>query len=358
MAISSNSKRQSKNPTPRQLAIYASLLIAIFLFGMMGLSYTFGWLQIQVIYIPIFSILIFGISYITILQVLDRYIYRKIKLIYKIISKSQADMNLQSDRMDLGADILSEVGDDVENWADSQAKEISELKKLEEYRRDFMGDISHELKTPIFNIQGYLHTLLDGALEDEKINRPYLKKAARNVERLHSIVQDLESISVLESEAAELDIQKFNIKDLSLQVYEELYIQAKDKNITLSFKKGSEVGYLVSADKEKISQVLVNLISNSIKYGKENGTTQIGFYDMDKVILIDVEDNGIGIAEQHLKRLFDRFYRVDKSRSRDAGGTGLGLAIVKHILEVHKQSISVRSTIGEGTTFSFTLNKA
>ncbi len=265
--------------------------------------------------------------------------------------------NDKSTLVDLNKDILDDVEKEVGIWADTQTKEIDELRKLAEYRRDFMGDISHELKTPIFNIQGYLHTLLDGGLEDERINLNYLKKAAKNVERLHSIVQDLESISYMESEAMVLDIEEFDIKELAASVFEEFHLKAEERNISFNFKNGEE-GFRVLADKEKISQVLVNLVSNSIKYGKENGTTNIGFYDMDKVILIEVADDGIGIDEENIHRLFDRFYRVEKSRSRNAGGTGLGLAIVKHILEGHRQTINVRSTLGRGSTFGFTLKKA
>lgn len=301
---------------------------------------------------------IFGITYYAVSQVLQKYIYRKIKLIYKTIRKSKMDPSEKSNGVDMGKDIMDEVEKEVEFWAETQTREIDELKKLAEYRRNFMGDISHELKTPIFNIQGYLHTLLDGGLEDETINLAYIKKAAKNVDRLHNIVQDLESISTMESGATELNIEEFDVKELVDLVFEEQYIKAKEKGIELRFKTGADKGFKVIGDREKISQVLVNLVSNSIKYGKDEGQTQVSFYDMDKVILIEVADNGIGIKKEHLNRLFDRFYRVDKSRSRKEGGTGLGLAIVKHILEIHQQSINVRSTVGRGTTFGFTLDKA
>ena len=260
--------------------------------------------------------------------------------------------------IDLNRDVLEEVEQEVSQWADKQKKEIESLKLLEAYRREFLGNISHELKTPIFSVQGYVHTLLDGGLYDEAINKNYLRKAANNIERLLTIVEDLESISRLESGQLTLDIQRFNIRDLTLEVFDDLEIQAKERNIKLSIKEGTDSTFFVEADRENIRQVLVNLINNSIKYGKDGGSTKVGFYDMENYILIEVADNGIGIGEDHLKHLFDRFYRVDKSRSRARGGSGLGLSIVKHIIEAHNQTINVRSSVGVGSTFGFTLKKS
>lgn len=247
---------------------------------------------------------------------------------------------------------------EVDQWAENQKEEIRKYNSWAEYRRKFVGDISHELKTPIFNIQGYIHTLIDGGLEDHKINVKFLSKAAKNVERLQTIVEDLESISRLESGELILDIQSFDIKELTEEVFEELEIKSREKEIDFDFKQGAAKGFMVEADRETIRQVLVNLIHNSLKYGKENGKTRIGFYDMDKVILVEVADNGIGIPKQHINHVFDRFYRVDKSRSRNQGGSGLGLSIVKHIIEAHKQTINVRSTPDLGSTFGFTLKKS
>ncbi|MCB0578851.1 MAG: sensor histidine kinase, partial [Phaeodactylibacter sp.] len=220
------------------------------------------------------------------------------------------------------------------------------------------GDISHELKTPIFNIQGYLHTLLDGAIHDEEVNVKFIRKAAKNLERLHTIVEDLEAISRLESGELILEMQAFDIRKLTEEVFEDLEIKAAQRRIVLEFKEGAAQNFRVLADRESIRQVLTNLVSNSIKYGKDNGRTRIGFYDMDKNILIEVADNGLGIPKQHINHVFDRFYRVDKSRSRAQGGSGLGLSIVKHIIEAHKQTINVRSTPDLGSTFGFTLQKA
>ena len=259
---------------------------------------------------------------------------------------------------DISSNIIEDVEREVALWAENQKEEVEKYKSWAEYRRKFVGDISHELKTPIFNIQGYIHTLIDGGLDDESVNLNFLKKAAKNVERLQTIVEDLEAISRLESGELILDIQVFDIKELTEEVFEELEIKAEEKNISLDFKVGASQGYEVQADRETIRQALVNLIHNSIKYGKEGGKTRVGFYDMDKHVLIEIADNGIGISDKDIDHVFDRFYRVDKSRSRTQGGSGLGLSIVKHIVEAHKQTINVRSSPQLGSTFGFTLKKS
>ena len=246
----------------------------------------------------------------------------------------------------------------MDQWVKDQQTTIKNLQTLESYRRDFLGNVSHELKTPIFNIQGYVHTLLDGAIEDKQLSYKYLDRAAKNIERLQTIVEDLESISKLELGELVLEMSKFDIKILTEEVFEELELLAEEKNIRLKFKEGASIGYNVFADREYIRQVLVNLINNSIKYGKEGGVSKVSFYNMENYILVEVADNGAGIEKQDLIRIFDRFYRVDKSRSRSAGGSGLGLSIVKHIIEAHHQSVNVRSTPGEGSTFNFTLQKS
>ena len=230
--------------------------------------------------------------------------------------------------------------------------------KLQQQQQNFMMAVTHELKTPIFNIQGYLDSLIDGGLDDPRVNKLFLQRAAKNVERLQTIVLDLETISRLESGQLILELQTFDIKDLAKEVFEDMEIKAAEKNLSLEFKEKASSSIKVRADREKIRQVLVNLIQNSIKYGIPNGRTRVGFYDMDRMVLVEVADNGIGIPKQHLSHIFDRFYRVDKSRSRDQGGSGLGLSIVKHIIEAHKQTINVRSTPNFGSTFGFTLEKA
>lgn len=298
----------------------------------------------------------FGFSYFLIRTILEKYIYRRIKLIYKTIRSSKLSMPQKTVNLKDDQNILDEVEEEVVEWAESQEREIETLKTLEVYRKRYLGNVSHELKTPIFSIQGFIHTLLDGALEDENVNRHYLERAASNVDRLLTIVYDLETITKLESGELMLEIQDFDIKGLVREVIADLEITARERGISLNFKGGADRPYLVKGDPEYIRQVINNLILNSIKYGNEGGVTKISFYDMHNQVLIEISDDGIGIEEKHLKHLFDRFYRVDKSRSRDRGGSGLGLSIVKHILEVHDQTINVRSTPGMGSTFGFTLD--
>lgn len=347
-----------KNITPRQIALYSAFILSLILLLVFSAGIVFNFIVARWYVAFLFGLGMFLLSYFIIILILRQFIYRKIKLIYKNIHKFKLGAKKGMMGVDIDKGIMEEVEKEVVKWSDSQQKEIESLKMLEEYRRDFLGNISHELKTPIFSIQGYVHTLLDGGLYDNEINEDYLRKAANNVSRLLTIVEDLESISRLESGEMTLDIRKFNIRELVNEVFDDLEFQAQQKNIKLMIKEGADQSFWVAADRESIRQVLVNLISNSIKYGKENGQTRLGFYDMENYILIEVSDNGIGIDEYHIKHLFDRFYRVDKSRSRLQGGSGLGLSIVKHIIEAHNQTINVRSSVGIGSTFGFTLQKA
>ena len=257
----------------------------------------------------------------------------------------------------LNEDILGNVNREVMDWQQNRSDEIEELKKLETFRKEFLGNVSHELKTPVFNIQGYILTLLDGGLNDPSINKDYLMRAEKSVDRMISIIADLEAISQFETGELELDMECFDIVMLVKDVFEAQKFKATSKGIMLSFRDGEEKPVSVYADKFRVRQVLTNLIVNSISYGKEYGETKIKFYDAGENIMIEMADNGIGISNEHLPRLFERFYRADKSRSRDQGGTGLGLAIVKHILEAHGQTITVMSTEGVGSVFSFTLKK-
>ena len=289
---------------------------------------------------------------------LERFIYRRIKLIYKTISTMKGTGKQIPNRESLNADIIGDVEQEVHDWTTVKSKEIEELKKLGEFRREFLGNVSHELKTPVFNIQGYIESLIEGGLQDENINMKYLKRAGSNVDRLAKILQDLEMISILESNVFKLEMGRFCIHDLAIEIMEDLKVMAEKSGINLRMKEGVFTDIFVIADREKIREVLINLITNSIKYGKKGGETLIGIYDMDKDILVEISDNGIGIENKHLPRLFERFYRVDKARSRESGGTGLGLSIVKHIIEVHNQNMNVRSTPGVGSAFGFTLRKA
>jgi two-component system phosphate regulon sensor histidine kinase PhoR len=246
----------------------------------------------------------------------------------------------------------------VKKFATDKKLEIETLKVREEYRREFLGNISHELKTPLFTVQGYLSTLLDGAMDDKKIRKKYLERAEKGVERLVYIVEDLDMISKLEMGDVNLELSKFNIVDLVQSVFDLLEMVADKKNIILMFDSKYNKAINVFADQEKIQQVLSNLIVNSIKYGKENGTTEVTIEDLvDDKIIIRIRDNGEGIEKQNIPRLFERFFRVDKSGARSEGGSGLGLSIVKHIIEAHGEKIYVESEFGNGSEFSFTLEK-
>jgi len=347
-----------KNSTPRQIALRAAATIAAANLGVMLLikAIASGSLPWGVIALTAVGLIV--VSYVVVLAYLDRYIYRKIKLIYKTIHNQKVNTEVKREGVDLDQPIIDDVEQEVEEWAEKQQQQIDQYERFAEYRRRYVGDISHELKTPIFNIQGYLHTLLEGGYHDEKISMSFLKKAAKNVERLQTIVEDLGAISRLESGELILDTDIFDIKALAMEVIDEVDLKSKEMNIDIEFKQGADVGFLVNADKESIRQVLVNLVTNSLKYGNSGGSTKISFYDMDAYILCEVADDGIGIPEKHLPHVFDRFYRVDKSRSRQKGGSGLGLAIVKHIMEAHQQTINVRSSPGWGSTFGITLAKA
>jgi two-component system phosphate regulon sensor histidine kinase PhoR len=300
---------------------------------------------------------VFLLSYFIYRYILEKFIYDKIKLIYKTIHTLKSKISFKEMDLSLNKDIISKVNEEVSEWAQDRKQEIEELKKLEAYRREFLGNVSHELKTPLFNIQGYILTLLDGGLDDPSINKEYLERSGKNIERMISIVEDLEVISRFETGEMKLDIINFDIVALATDVIELLEVKARKKNIRLNLSREYEKPLFVRGDKERIRQVLINLLDNSIKYGTENGKTKVSFFDMDENLLIEITDNGIGVDSKDISRLFERFFRVDKSRSREQGGSGLGLAIVKHILEAHKQTINVRSTIGVGTTFAFTLQK-
>lgn len=348
-----------KNPTSSKVSLFLSAILAILLFILFSMGETMQMFSLRFWEILLCIIGFFLLSYIVILFTINYFIYRKIKVIYKQIHDFKVGRGEKKEKfMNSNTDIISRVEDEVGSWMDNKMKEIETLREMEQYRRNFIGDVSHELKTPIFNIQGFLLTLLEGGIDDPEINVAYLERASRNVDRLISIVEDLDAISRMESGNFILDMQKFYIKDLVEEVFDDYELKANEAGIKLEFKKNTSTNYSVFADRENIRQVLNNLISNSIKYGKEEGKTKVSFYDLDNKILVEVSDDGIGIKESDLNKIFNRFYRVDKSRSRISGGTGLGLAIVKHIIENHKQTINVRSREGQGSTFGFTLEKA
>ncbi len=352
-----------KNVTPRQLARLAALFYALsmsILMMIIQLIYQFLYQEWAFSWSLIFLLILCNalIGYAVYLFTLENFIYRRIKLIYKNIHRLKSPDPDQAETVDLDKNILEEVDAEVQSWAKEKKQEIDRLEEMEVYRREFLGNVSHELKTPIYNIQGYLDTLIHGGIEDEQICLPYLNKAATNADRLNTIVQDLEVITRHEAGELQLNLEVLNIYDIAQEVMSSMEFIAAKTSTTLLFKDGSDRNLLVKGDLDRLRQVLTNLITNSLKYGKENGRTWVGIYDMDTRVLIEITDNGIGIGEKHLPRLFERFYRVDTSRTRkNGGGSGLGLAIVKHLIEAHQQSIHVRSKEGVGTTFGFTLEK-
>jgi two-component system phosphate regulon sensor histidine kinase PhoR len=343
-----------RNPKPLYITIFVAALLSVLLS-------LFNYLTNKDIsQIPTVSILTFVSSFLLFFYSIEYFIYRKIKLIYKTIhSLKTQKYDAQLSKYSLLNDPISKMNKEVISWARDQKQQMEELKRLADFRKEFLGNVSHELKTPIFNIQGYIHTLIDGAIEDPEVNIRFLKKAAKSADRLSDLVADLLAISQLESGELVMEIERFDINALVKDVYEQLEVRAKERGISLIIKEGCNKPFWIFGDRYRIRQVVLNLVNNSIKYGKEMGTTTAAYYDMDENILIEIGDNGEGISQEHLPRIFERFYRVDKSRAREsgAGGTGLGLAIVKHIIEAHHQTINVRSTIGQGTTFGFTLKK-
>lgn len=343
----------SSSSNPKSIALYVGLFAATI--STIGVFFiTRRWAVSVLNFVIVLSSCFWLFKYFV-----DRFIFDKIKTIYRNIYqfKTKKDQDLfQAFKNE--ADPLAAVSNDVLQWVKKNQKEVNDLKELESFRKEFLGNVSHELKTPIQSIQGYIHTLLDGALEDEKVNRLFLTKASNSTQRLIELVNELTSINVLQGNHVPLEIEKFDIKKLTEQVFELVESKAQDQQITLDFKKDVSKQVMVEGDRAKIHQVLINLMVNAIKYGKPGGHVHVGFYDMDKNVLIEVSDDGHGIAEEHLPRLFERFYRTDKGRSRDKGGTGLGLAIVKHIVEAHNQIINVRSSIDVGSTFGFTLKRA
>lgn len=342
-----------KNLSPRQLSAFTALALAIpigLLLGVVEKKWVTG-----LIY---FSTIFTG-SYFLISFVLERFIFRKIKLIYKFIYQTKATKREETYyKYILPKKGIDEVREDVEAWASEKKEEIDLLRTNEQFRKEFLQNLSHEFKTPIFAIQGYVDTLLHGALENPSVNRRFLEKAATNVERLTNLLNDLDEISKLERGELHLIKQNFIVQELVKETFESISIMAEPKNIRCAIKKGCESPLMVFGDKEKIRQVLLNLVENSIKYGKQNGTITASMYNTDgQHILVEISDDGIGIPEKFLPRIFERFYRTDTGRSLDTTGSGLGLAICKHIIEAHGQTIHVRSREDVGTTIGFTLDR-
>ncbi len=350
-------KHLSKNLTIQSLTTLITAICVCILLLLVVLFYYLNLENNNIVYGVIFLTIGILIVYLAVSFLLKKFVLEKLVLIYNFIQDTRLK-NSKLKREKLNITSIEDVKSDVIKWAEDAEKQIQSLRSLEEYRKNFVGNVSHELKTPIFSIQGYLHTLLEGGIYDENINLKYIERAAQNADRLQNIVEDLEGIAKLESGKLILEKQKFDVKTLVNEVFLDFNIVASESKIELSFKQGADSNFMVECDKDMIRQVFINLITNSIKYGKEEGKTEIAFYDMGQNVLIEVSDNGIGIENQHINHLFDRFYRVDPSRSRILGGSGLGLSIVKHIIEAHQQTIKVASTPDKGSIFSFTLDRA
>lgn len=342
---------KTKNLSPNQLSFFTSLILSL----PVSIAFYFVTHNIYAGLIS-FAVTLTG-NYLLIRFVLDWFIYRKIKLIYKFIFQTKASKKEEMYyKYILPKKSIDEVREDVEEWAGEKKKEIELLLNNEAYRKEFLQNLSHEFKTPVFSIQGYVDTLLGGAIDNPKVNKRFLENASRNVQRMVNLLNDLDIISKLESGQQPLYKQNFVIQDLIREVYESLSLKASQQHIKCTIKKGCEQPIVVFADKDKITQVLMNLIENAIKYGRQHGNIIASAYTTDEQhVLIEISDDGIGISEEHLPRIFERFYRTDSGRSRHVGGTGLGLAICKHIIEAHGQTIHVRSKTDVGTTLGFTL---
>jgi two-component system, OmpR family, phosphate regulon sensor histidine kinase PhoR len=341
-----------KNISPRQLSFFTAFVLAAPIALIIALIEKNIWWGI----VSFAAILVCG--YLLISFVLERFIYRKIKLIYKFISQTKATRKEETYyKYVLPQKSIDEVREDVEAWAEENKQEIELLRRNEQFRKEFLQNLSHEFKTPVFAIQGYVDTLIQGALDNPDVNKKFLEKTARNVTRLTNLLNDLDEISSLERGELRLYKENFIIQDLVKDVFESLSVKADDRHIHYSLKKGCESPLIVNADKEKIRQVITNLVENSIKYNKMGGAIVASMYNLDgKRILVELSDEGIGIKEKYLPRIFERFYRTDEGRSIDITGSGLGLAICKHIIEAHDHTIHVRSTENIGTTVGFTLD--
>ncbi|WP_417290450.1 sensor histidine kinase [Corallibacter sp.] len=327
------------------ITIIQTLLLSVFLYIEDSLSYLLLLAFAAISYIVCFLIIQYRV---------ERFIYRRVKKIYDDLTLLEStSLTKQPITTD-----MARLTREIDRYAKDKKLEIETLKVREEYRKEFIGNVSHELKTPLFTVQGYLLTLIDGAIEDKKIRTKYLNRANKGVERLIYIVKDLDMITKLEVGDLSLNIESFDIVELVTGVFELLEMKAAKKKITLTFDMDYPNPIIVHADKERIQQVLTNLIVNSIKYGREKGTTEVSIENLIKnKVIVRVTDNGEGIAQEHLSRIFERFFRVDKSGSRKEGGSGLGLSIVKHIIEAHDERIYIESELGVGSEFSFSLEK-
>lgn len=331
--------------TSLYITLFITLLMSVFLYGF----YTVKWIILLV-----FALSTYLFSFIVIQFRVERFIYKRVKKIYDDLTLLES---ASLARGPINTDMVT-LTQEIDRFARDKKLEIETLKVREQYRKEFFGNVSHELKTPLFTVQGYILTLLDGAMDNDKIRKKYLERASKGVERLVYIVNDLDMITKLEIGDLRLNIENFNIVEVVRNVFDMFEMRAAEKKLTLTFDLDYSKPIMVNADKERIQQVLINLIVNSIKYGREKGTTEVSIENLIKnKVIVRITDNGIGLGKSDLSRIFERFYRVDKSGSRAEGGSGLGLSIVKHIIEAHDEKIYVESEMGVGSEFSFTLEK-
>ena len=339
----------NNNFNPFKFSLLSSLYISI------GAYFVINYNDLSIsVESVLISFIIFGLSFL-ILQLRVR------KLFFERIRQIYEDLEFETDSLIKTSPIDSDMNSfsrDLEEFVKLKRTEIETLKKEGIYRKEFVGNVAHELKTPLFSVQGYISNLLDGAMDDKELLKKYLKRAEKSVDRLTFIIKDLDLITQLESSTLKLKVTSFDILKLMQEIIEDLEISASKRNIKIIFNKNYDKQILVEADKNRIEQVITNLVSNSINYGSEKGTTEISFESNVEKIIVKVNDNGEGISEENMPRLFQRFFRVDVSRSRSQGGSGLGLAIVKHIIDAHNENIYVQSTVGVGSEFSFTLKKS
>ncbi|MBT7816244.1 MULTISPECIES: cell wall metabolism sensor histidine kinase WalK [unclassified Polaribacter] len=336
-------------------ALWSAIYLTLLSVAIGGISYIMYSKQFGINSIVIAILVLFLISFFIIQYRAEHFIYRRLKKIYEDVSILDVnDLKRESTTTD-----IEKLSKSMQKFVEGKRLEIKNLTERDSFRRDFLGNVAHELKTPLFTVQGYILTLMEGAVNDKEIRMKYLERANKGAERLVAVIKDLDMIAKLENDGLKLNIDVFNMLELIQNVFDLLEMKAKKRNLTLQFDKIYEFPVFVKGDIEKIEQVLINLIVNSIKYGKPNGTTIVGVENYnDTKFIIKIIDNGEGIEKEHISRLFERFYRVDQSRSREQGGSGLGLSIVKHIVEAHDENILLKSTYGEGSEFSFTLEKA
>ncbi len=336
-------------------ALWSALYLTVFSTFLSTLIYFLLFKYLGLLSYIVFSLVIFIFSFFVIQFRAEHFIYQRIKKLYEDISFLDVN-DLKRKKITTDVEALTKT---VQEFIEGKSEEIADLTQRDSFRRDFLGNVAHELKTPLFTVQGYILTLIEGAADDKEIRTKYLERASKGVERLTSIVKDLDMIAKLETEGMKMNIETFNILEMIQNVFDLFEMKAKKRGIKLKLDKTYEFPFFVKGDIERIEQVIINLVVNSIKYGKIDGITTVSIENYNsKKFIIRINDNGEGIKQEHISRLFERFYRVDQSRSREQGGSGLGLSIVKHIIEAHGETILLKSKYGSGSEFSFTLQKA